>query len=587
MKSPIKAICGALSIMLVIFGFSNCPTDEPPPETTETEKTTILDEKEFLLEDQPPAQELQALFDTLPANLSNSWKIWGHKNPLWTGNFGADPNVLIYNDRLYVYASNDTLEYLNGDINPNSSYGAGIQGIRIASSADLANWTDHGAVNIVGPANTNPLIENWTPVAEIESATASWAPTAAWKMINGKPKFFLYFANSGNGIGVVTSSSPTGPWTSPLNKLLIDRDTPTCDTVEYLFDPSVFIDDDGQGYLYCGGGPPNIRDNGNARRVKLGADMISLAANPVQWQVPFLFEASDIKKINGVYYFSYSANTGYTGGGSIVYVRLVGPMDGFGASPATYNPPTVLTTAATQLGSNDTNTHHAMFEFKGDTYMIYHTQKAGEAMGVRRMRTPSIDLMPINANGTIDPVVMTRKGVDQVGNFNPYIPNEAETIGIQGGIYTRPAQGASNGTVVTSIDTGDWVAVYGVDFGSEGATKFAVRVRMPDTPADYVGAIELRLDPTGAGITGDTGNLTPDNTARITGGTVIGRVQVKAKPGEEGKYAVTTIDFDAPVTGVHDLVFVFYSSLGVHPETIVPDSRHKDGFEFDEWQFFK
>jgi hypothetical protein len=114
-----------------------------------------------------------------------------------------------------------------------------------------------------------------------------------------------------------------------------------------------------------------------------------------------------------------------------------------------------------------------------------------------------------------------------------------------------------------------------------------VRVRTPETPADYVGAIELRLDPTGAGETSDTGNLTPSNTARITGGTVIGRVNIKAKPGEEGKYAVTTIDFDTPVTGVHDLVFVFYSSLGVHPETIVPDSRHKNSFELDEWQFFK
>jgi arabinoxylan arabinofuranohydrolase len=581
--------------MLVISGLSNCPTDEPPPEIPEIpepEKTTILDDTEFLLEAQPSSQDMATLFAALPANLSDSWKIWGHKNPLWTGNFGADPNILVYNDRLYVYASNDTLEYLDGDIDPNSSYGAGIQGLRIASSADLANWTDHGVVKPGGvPPSTNPLLlETDTPqVTPFE--TRSWAPTAAWKMINGKPKFFLYFANSGNGIGVITADSPSGPWTSPLNKLLIDRDTPTCATVEFLFDPSVFIDDDGQGYLYCGGGPPNVRDNGNARRVKLGADMISLAADPVQWAVPFLFEASDIKKINGRYYFSYSANSGYTGGGSIVYVTLLDPMSGFGANPTTYNPPTVLTTAATQLGSTDSNTHHAMFEFKGETYMIYHTQKAGEAMGVRRMRTPSIDYMPIKPNSppnsSIDPVVMTRKGVDQVGKFDPYVPNEAETIGIQGGVYTRPAQGAGNGMVVTSIDTGDWVAVYGVDFGDDGAAKFAARVLTPTTPADYVGAIELRLDPTGAGITSDTGNLTPTSTARITGGTVIGRVQFKAKAGEEGKYAVTTIDFDAPVTGVHDLGFVFYSSLGVHPETIVPDSRHKNGFEFDEWQFFK
>jgi hypothetical protein len=38
---------------------------------------------------------------------------------------------------------------------------------------------------------------------------------------------------------------------------------------------------------------------------------------------------------------------------------------------------------------------------------------------------------------------------------------------------------------------------------------------------------------------------------------------------------------------VHDLVFVFYSSLGENAETVIPDSRHKNGFEFDSWQFIK
>ena len=535
------------------------------------------------LEDQPSAQELAALFDIaqgFPANLSNSWKIWSHKNPLFTQAFGADPNVLVYAGRLYVYMSNDTLEYgSNGNLSGSPSYAKGIQGIRIVSSADLANWTDHGAVNIAGPENTNPLVTNWSPLVNIEGVTASWAPTAAWKRIGGKPRFFLYWANSGNGIGVVIGNSPIGPWSSPLTSLLISRDTPTCSTVTYLFDPSVFIDDDGQAYLFFGGGGSG-EDPGNARRVKLGNDMISLVGDPEVWKVPYLFEASDMKKINDVYYFSYSANSAITGGGSIFYMKsITGPLSGFD------NQTIVLTTAASQLGSRDTNVHHAMFEFKGGTYITYHTQKAGEAMGVTRMRTASIDRMPINPNGSIPPVTMTRKGVDQIEKLNPYISNEAETIGIQGGIYTRPLTTASNGMLVTSIDTGDWLALYGVDFGSAGAKKFTARVRTPDTPEDYTGAIELRLDPQGAGETSDTGNLTPSNTARITGGEVVGRVYIKAKAGEAGKFTTVTIDLDKTVTGVHDLVFVFYSNRGVHPETIEPDSRHKDGFEFDQWQF--
>ena len=48
----------------------------------------------------------------------------------------------------------------------------------------------------------------------------SWAPAAAHKTINGKDKFFLYFANGGGGIGVLTADSPIGPWTDPLGKAL-------------------------------------------------------------------------------------------------------------------------------------------------------------------------------------------------------------------------------------------------------------------------------------------------------------------------------------------------------------------------------
>jgi arabinoxylan arabinofuranohydrolase len=44
-------------------------------------------------------------------------------------------------------------------------------------------------------------------------------------VINGKDKFFLYFANSGNGIGVLTADSPIGPWTDPLRKALVTHST--------------------------------------------------------------------------------------------------------------------------------------------------------------------------------------------------------------------------------------------------------------------------------------------------------------------------------------------------------------------------
>jgi arabinoxylan arabinofuranohydrolase len=255
------------------------------------------------------------------------------------------------------------------------------------------------------------------------------------------------------------------------------------------------------------------------------------------------------------------------------------------------SPARVLTAPATQFGSTDTNNHHAMFEFRGETYITYHTQLVSMAMGVypelsnRRLRSAFIDRMPVNPDGTIPPITMTRSGVEQISYLNPFIENEAETIAVQGGVYTRPATGASNGMLVTSIDTGDWLGIYGVDFGSVGAKRFTARVRTPDMQ-DYVGAIELRLNPQAAGETRDIINLSPTVTTRITGGEVIGVAVIQALPGEEGKFAKVSINLDKTVTGVHDLVFVFYSSLGIRPETVLPDSRHKDGFEFDTWQFF-
>ena len=146
-----------------------------------------------------------------------------------------------------------------------------IDKISVISSDDLVNWTDHGTVYAAGPSGQAKWGGN------------SWAPAAAWKTIDGKDKFFLYFANSGNGIAVLTADSPVGPFTDPLGKALISRDTPTCAEVTWLFDPAVLQDDDGESYIYFGGGVPSddkASDPGTARVAKLGKDMISLVGDP-------------------------------------------------------------------------------------------------------------------------------------------------------------------------------------------------------------------------------------------------------------------------------------------------------------------
>ena len=82
--------------------------------------------------------------------LKESYKKNGENNPLFTQRFGADPGYLIYQDRLYVYTTNDVIEYdADGAVCENSY--AQINKINCISSADLVNWTDHGAIPVAGP----------------------------------------------------------------------------------------------------------------------------------------------------------------------------------------------------------------------------------------------------------------------------------------------------------------------------------------------------------------------------------------------------------------------------------------------------
>jgi len=581
--------------------------DKYTAETIITDDVTVTGKwiDEFRLEAQPPAADLADLFSSannFPASLSDTWKIWGHHNALITHGFGADPTAMVYNDRLYIFSSNDSLMYNASGAVIQMDYAAGIQGVRALSSEDMVNWTDHGVINIVGVKSTNPLIPDTTPLIHPHKfANGSWAPSATWKTLGGSPKFFIYYANGGNGIGVISADSPTGPWTSPIDRLLIDRDTPNAGNVAYLFDPGSMVDDDGQGYLFFGGGPPNQDNTGQARRIKLGHDMISIIGEPQTWHVPYLFEDNEIAKINGRYYYSYVTNSGASGGLSSTQIAYMVSDDPMGPYPAVGGsgyaaPRGIMAAPSSQLGTSDENNHHCLFEYKGNVYITHHASTVARAMGLGSLRFRSTHINNVsfnNTTGEISTITMSRTGVAKVGNFDPYVLNEAESMGNQGGIYTRAVEGAGNGMVVTAIDSADWVGVHNVDFGSAGATQFTARIRTPETPTDYTGAIELRIDPVRGGTSSDTTNLDGNsNRAWISGGTVIGRLRIKSRAGEAGKFSTVTIDLDDPVTGVRDLVFVFYSSLGAKPITTGTSgnflaSQHKDGFEFDQWQFFE
>ena len=469
-------------------------------------------------------------------------KIPGYSNPLIDYDFGADPFALEYNGRVYVYMTADQFEYdQNGNIIDNTY--SKINSLHVISSADLVNWTDHGFIPVAGPNG----VAKW--------ANNSWAPAIAYKQIDGQDKFFLYFCNGGGGIGVLEGDSPVGPFTDPLGHALIDGSTPGTQGVPWIFDPAVMVDDDGTGYLVFGGGIPAGQDLNpkSARIVRLGDDMISLDCEPVMIDAPCMFEDGGIHKANGKYYYTYCSNfsgnhsavEGYPGYGIICYMVSDDPL-----GPYEYCGE-ILQNPSTYFGVGGNN-HHAIFNFKGTSYIVYHAQTLGQAMGIEKgYRSTHINEVEYYADGRIVPIQADREGISQLETMSPYQLTAGETIAWQAGIKVeacdQPGQGLSevNNRAVTDIQNGDWIAVAGLDFGDKGAASFTASIA-----AQAGGAVELRVD-------------SPD-------GTVVGTLTV---PAGDGTYQTLTCDVTG-LTGVHNLFMVFTG-----------DDQAENLMSLDTWQF--
>ena len=411
-----------------------------------------------------PDVDLSALASKFGSvSLAESWKKDNENNPLTTQRFGADPGWMVYDGRLYIYTTNDAFEY-NGNTIQENTYDVGT--INCISSADLVNWTDHGAIPVAGRnGRTKNGAASW--------ASCSWAPDAAWKMIDGKPKFFLYFANSGGGIGVLTADSPTGPWKDPLGHALITGQSPNCSDVVWMFDPGVYYDEKtDEAYIFFGGGVDN-RDVSNpktGRVAKLGKDMISLDGTPQTMQTPYLFEDSSVIKIGDTWYYSYCANwnvpngTNINGVGfgnaDILYMTSTNPLGPWTSSQLKGN---VFKNTGTQGIDNGGNNHHSIIFFKDKYYVAYHSRQQEMRMNGgkdRNYRSTQLNECSYNAsNGTLS-ARGDMTGVKQIENLDPTQTVRAATMANESkGIIVS---GVGNTTV--EFKKGEWAKVSKVDF---------------------------------------------------------------------------------------------------------------------------
>lgn len=368
--------------------------------------------------------------------------------PIASHRYLADPTTLVTKDRVYVYCSNDDESPVEGSYN--------IPNVICVSSSDMKNWTDHGSVFRAADSTT------W--------AKKTWAPGA----IERDGRFFLYYGNGGANIGVATAPTPIGPFTDPLGKALITHGTPGVQpaTNMWLFDPGVFIDEDGQAYLYFGGNGDH-----NVRAARLNRDMISLDGEVIKMHAPHFFEAAWVFKIKETYYFTYSTTP--RAAMRIDYMTSDHPTTGF----------TYRGVVADQPPINNNNNHAAQFQLKGHWYHVYHNRivakEAGIPTGFRR--NLGVEEFGFNDDATIRKVVYATNGLAQLGYLDPYARVEGETFNAQHGVETEPC--SAGGMNLTDLHHGDWVRIVGVDFGARGVKTFNASV----AAAGPGGALELRL----------------------------------------------------------------------------------------------
>jgi beta-xylosidase len=383
-------------------------------------------------------------------------------NPVVQTSFTADPAPLVYKDTVYLITSHDE----------DDARGFKMLDWKCYSSKDMVNWTDHGTIASLA---TFP----WA----VQSNDA-WAP----QCIERDGKFYLYVPISARGnpknvIAVAVADHPLGPYKDALGKPLVDRGN------GYI-DPSPFIDDDGQAYLYWG--------NPHVWYVKLNKDMISYSGDIVRVDSkPRNYQEGPwVYKRNGHYYLTYASTCCPEGIGYAMSDKPTGPwvfkgniMDGHKLS--------------------DGN-HPGIIDFSGKSYVFGFNYKLNwEISPVKReRRSVCVAELTYNADGTIQKLPWWNdEGAAQVGTFNPFAQVDAATICYEKGVKTHARGGDKRGVYATITENGAWIKIKGVDFGEKGAAKFtaslastaegnSIVLRLDSEVGMPIGT--LKVNPTGA-----------------------------------------------------------------------------------------
>jgi len=448
---------------------------------------------------------VEGLFDASP-------KFGGiNENPISDFVYCADPTAVEYDGRLYVYATNDHQQYEKVGLEWMNSYEC-INSFQVFSTDDLVNWTYHGVINM-------ETISPWKG-----NGAVAWAPSVvARRESDGLTHFYMYYSSGGISVGVITATSPLGPWTDPLGHLFIDSNTPGLKECPNPFDPGVVIDDNGDAWLSFGGGTASTGSSympGTARIVKLGDDMLSFASEFAEIPAPYFLEASELNYINGQWVYSYCnswdertvwniAGVSAPSGCSMGYLTTSTPLktDSW-QYKGTYlcNPGE----AGMWWGNNHTHIH----KYQGGYYLFYHARTLEQSRNYEGGYR-SVHIAPLSVDESSCTITATKPsltGASPLKLLNPLSWVAASTVAAtQGVTFTA---GEEQGEMLFKADTkGQTTEVRNVDCTS-CPTTIVCNVK-------GTGRIDVRLDniKTGtllASLSFDTGDNWQDITAQVS-----------------------------------------------------------------------
>lgn len=306
---------------------------------------------------------------SLPSDGASTAQV-AYNNPVIRHKFTADPAALVHNNTVYLYTGHDEATERDVFYKMNEWL--------VFSSTNMVDWREH-------------------PVP-LRVTDFAWAKADAWaaQVIERDGQFYWYVTVEhgtipGKAIGVAVSDSPTGPFRDARGSALITNDmTKAADIAWDDIDPTVYIDDDGQAYLFWG--------NTACYYAKLKPNMTELDG-PIQVieGLPHFTEAPWIHKNGDWYYLSYAYQF---------------PEKTAYAMSKSINGPWTFQGILNELAGNSNTNHQSIIEYRGRWYFIYHTGGI-QPFGGSFRRSVCIDELHHRPDGTLRRVVMTSEGIQK------------------------------------------------------------------------------------------------------------------------------------------------------------------------------